>query len=196
MRSPQREWNAHFPKPDRRTSCQAAKAGDIFFFRSLEWILRHELAHVARNHSDLAGTAELSRAEEREADRDATRGIRGNLQVDHKRAPGTKPCEEELELERRALASGIGLTWVALYEETAGPSEMYPPISDRIFRCLNEFGCSRDSVASEVPSDFLKAWLDPITPWPALPIEKATASAALDEACRRLDEYRKALDKK
>ena len=50
---PQRwRWNTYFPKPRPDTAADAAKSGDAFFFRSLEWILRHELGHIALNHHD------------------------------------------------------------------------------------------------------------------------------------------------
>ena len=195
---PQRwRWNNYFPKPDRKTASDAAKSGDVFFFRSLEWILRHELGHIALNHDDSAWSPEQSRAEEGDADRHATRAIKGNLAVDADRAPGAKPSENEGELERRALAAGIGLIWVGLYEETrTQSSDMYPPISVRIFRCLEEFGLAADSAAFEILSDFIKAWLDPLTQWPAFAPDDATAQAAIDEACRRLDEYVQARGKK
>jgi hypothetical protein len=187
-------WNTYFPKPDRNTPSDTAKSGDRFFFRSLEWILRHELAHIALNHQDRAWNPEQSRAEERDADLHAIRALRGDLRADAGRAWGTKPSEDELRLERRAIAAGMGLIWVGLYEQTGKQSsDIYPPISDRIFRCLNEFGLAADSMASEILSDFIKAWVDPQTAWPTLAPNEATARAAMEEACRRLDEYVQAL---
>lgn len=183
-------WNTYFPKPDRKTNVEAAKAGDTFFLRSIEWILRHEIGHIARGHSDSAWSADQSRAEERDADQHATQGIKGKLVADPNRAPGAKPSETELELERRAMPAGIGLIWVAVYEDTrTQTTDMYPPITDRMFRCLNEFGLAPDSAASEILSDFIKAWIDPQQSWPASPADEATAQAAMDEACSRLDEY-------
>jgi hypothetical protein len=184
-------WNTFFPKPDRNTASDAAKSGDRFFFRSLEWLLGHELAHIALRHQDKAWNFEQSRAEERDADLYATRALRGDLIADAGRTWGAKPSESELRLERRAIAAGMGLIWVGLYEETGNQTtEMYPPISDRIFRCLDEFALAKDSMASEILSDFIKAWVDPQAAWPALSPDEATAQAAMDEACRRLDEYR------
>ena len=183
-------WNNYFPKPDRRNTSEDAQNGDAYFFRSFEWILRHELAHIALNHQDTAWSLEQSRAEERDADLHATRAIKGDLVADTGRRPGAKPSSNELELERRALAAGLGLIWVGLYEETRTQSnDMYPPISDRVFRCLGEFGLAKDSAASEILSDFIKAWVDPEATWAALPLDEATAQEAMDEACRRLDDY-------
>lgn len=183
-------WNTYFPKPHRKTNAEEGKAGDTFFFRSIEWILRHEIGHIALGHSDKAWSADESRAEERDADQYATRGTKGELIADPNRAAGAKPSETELELERRAMAAGIGLTWVAVYEDTRRQAtDMYPPISDRMFRSLNEFGLAPDSAASEILSDFIKAWIDPQKSWLVRPVDEATAQAALDEACSRLDEY-------
>ena len=88
------------------------------------------------------------------------------------------------------MAAGIGLIWLAVYEDTrTQTTDMYPPITDRMFRCLNEFGLAPDSTASEVLSDFVKAWIDPQQSWPARPVDEATPQAAMDEVCSRLDEY-------
>lgn len=183
-------WNTFFPKPDRSSDSAAAKAGDTFFFRSIEWILRHELGHIALHHGDSGWVAEQSRAEEREADRYATRGLKGDLAADANRAPGTRPSDQELELERYALAAGIGLVWVGIYEDTrTQTNDRYPPVSDRMFRCLEEFGLAPDSAALEILSDFIKAWIDPQGSWPAKPVEEATAQAAMDETFSRLDEF-------
>lgn len=183
-------WNTYFPKPDREAASEGARTGDIFFFRSIEWILRHEVGHIALGHSDSAWTAEQSRAEERDADLYGTRGAKGDLRADAGRAPGAAPSAAELELERRALSAGIGLIWVAVFENTRTQStDLYPAIADRMFRCLGEFGLAPDSAASEILSDFIKAWLDPERAWPARSVEEATAQAAMDEACSRLDEY-------
>jgi hypothetical protein len=184
------KWNTYFPTPDRKTSSDAAKAGITFFLRSLEWILRHELAHIALHHPDSPLTRDQCRAEERESDLHATRALKGDLAADLSRPPGAKPSENELELERRALAAGIGLVWVGVYERVGTtPSGLYPPVSDRIFRCLEEFGLAQDSAAAEILSDLIKTWIDPTANWPALPPDEATAQAAMDEACSRLDEY-------
>jgi hypothetical protein len=190
-------WNTYLPKPDLNTKSDHARSGDTFFFRSLEWILQHELAHIALNHQDSAWSQEQSRAEERDADIHASRRIKGDHAIDPHRTPGVKPSAGELELERRALAAGIGLIWVGMYEETAARlSDMYPPISERIYRCLEEFGLARDSAAAEILSDFIKAWIDPKAEWHRLSPEQATAQAAMDEACHQLDRYIQDLRKK
>ncbi len=93
-------------------------AGDVFFFRALEWILAHEVGHIVSGHDDRAWTAQQSREEEREADRFATCYVIGGLAADPRRQPGERPSQDEIELERRAIAAGLGLVWVAIYEDT------------------------------------------------------------------------------
>lgn len=125
-----------------------------------------------------------------DADLHATDAIKSGFAVDHDRKPGSKPSSNELELERRALAIGVGLIWVAVYEDTrTKSSEMYPPIAERMFRCLDGLGLADDSAALEILSDFVKAWIDPESEWPAKSRAEATAKASMDEACVRLDEY-------
>jgi hypothetical protein len=185
VRQPWR-WNTFFPKPDPNPTDEDTKRGETFFLRSLEWILRHEIAHIALGHQDSAWSADESRAQERDADRHASEALKGDLSIDPGRPAGAKPSESELSLERRALAAGIGLVWVALYEKTAGsPNEMYPPIADRLYRSFDLFALAPDCGAAEILSDFIKAWVDPEANWP----EAATAQLALDDSCARLDEY-------
>jgi hypothetical protein len=183
-------WNTFFYYPDPNPSSEHAKYGETFFRRSLEWILRHEVGHIALGHEDSAWNLDQSRAEEREADRHASQALRGDLVVDSGRPAGAHPSATELELERRAIAAGMALIWVAVNEDTANqPNAMYPPIADRLYRNLDEFGLAKDSMAAEVLSDLIKGWVDPEANWPTPSAENATAQRALDEACRRLDEY-------
>lgn len=181
-------WNCYFPKP--AINSEKIRTGDSFFFRSLEWIFRHEIGHIVLGHADIALNPEQSRTEERDADLHATDAIKSGFAVDPDREPGKKPSSNELELERRALATGVGLIWVAVYEDTRTQnSEMYPLIAERMFRCLDGLGLADDSAALEILSDFVKAWIDPEGQWPAKSRAEATAKASMDEACVRLDEY-------
>jgi hypothetical protein len=183
-------WNTYFPKPDRTANSHEKRYGEEFFRKSLEWILRHEVAHIALGHQDSPWSADESRSQEQEADLYATRGQKGGHLSDMQRPAGAHPDESELALERNAVALGIGLVWVALYENVGGsPSEMYPPVADRLYRSLVEFGLQKDSIAAEILSDFIKAWVDPQSTWPAPSAAEATAERALDEACSRLDDY-------
>jgi hypothetical protein len=128
--------------------------------------------------------------EERAADSHATEGIRGDLARDTDRPTGQVPSETEIELERRAIAVGLGIIWVAIYEETGGkPSNKYPPVADRLSRCLDQFGRTPDGIAAELLSDFIKSWVDPMGVWSAREPTEATAQSALEDACGQLDEY-------
>ncbi|MFS8054248.1 phage exclusion protein Lit family protein [Rhizobium sp. BR 317] len=80
-------WNTYFPKPD--LGSDRLIAGDIFFFRAIEWILAHEVGHIVSGHDDRAWTAQQSRDEEREADRFATCYVMGELAAD----PGRQPVK-------------------------------------------------------------------------------------------------------
>lgn len=183
-------WNTYYPKPDPDNKSEEAQLGDRFFFQALDWIIRHEIAHIALGHSDQAWNDDQSRMEERDADNHATEGLRKNLVPDPNRMAGSVPSNNELELERRAVAVGLGLIWVAIYEETGGtPSNKYPPVADRLSRSLDQFGRAVDGFATEILSDFIKSWIDPMGVWPAPELAEATAQAAFDEACGRLDEY-------
>ncbi len=182
-------WNSYFPMPNPNASDTNARSGDVFFLRALEWILRHEVAHIALGHQDSPWDQAQSRAEERDADRHATLALTRDLGIDPNRTPGSQPSAVELELERRAFAVGVGLIWVAMYEDTRSrPSNTHPPISDRLYRSLADCGLAEDSLAAEVLSDFIKAWVDPEADG-LQAMRGATARAAMDDACSRLDSY-------
>lgn len=183
-------WNTYFPTPDTSSTSEEAQLGDRFFFQALNWIMRHEIAHITLGHEDAVWSDDQSRIEERAADNQATEGIRRHLTPDPDRPRGQAPSQGEMELERRAIAAGLGLIWVAIYEETGGkPNNKYPPIADRLSRCLDQFGRAPDGIAAEILSDFIKSWIDPQGFWPAREAADATAQAAFDDACSRLDEY-------
>ncbi|MBY3073929.1 hypothetical protein HFO65_30705 [Rhizobium laguerreae] len=181
-------WNTYFPKPD--PGSDRLIAGDVFFFRALEWILAHEVGHIVSGHDDRAWTAQQSRDEEREADRFATCYVIGGLAADPRRQPGERPSQDEIELERRAIAAGLGLVWVAIYEDTrTQDTDMYPAVAARIDDAMTGFGLADDSAALEILSDFIKAWIDPEGQWPVAPPSDATARSAMDEACARLYDH-------
>lgn len=181
-------WNTYFPKPDLQSD--RSVAGDVFFFRAIEWILAHEVGHIASGHDDRAWTAQQSRDEEREADRFATCYVIGGLAADPGRQLGEKPSQDEIELERRAIAAGLGLVWVAIYEDTrTQDTDMYPAVAARIDGAMTGFGLADDSAALEILSDFIKAWIDPEGQWPVAPPSDATARSAMDEACTRLYDH-------
>jgi hypothetical protein len=89
-----------------------------------------------------------------------------------------------------STAAGLGIVWIAIYEEIGGdPGNKYPPVVDRLSRCLDQFGRATDGIAAEFLSDFIKSWIDRQGVWPAREAAEATALAALNDACDRLDEY-------
>ena len=195
-RRPLGSWSDRLPQPS------IPEEGDteeyqvaVIFFGSLGWILRHELAHVALGHQEVQ-TADRMKEDEFEADAQACRWLKGDRQRDQNRTLGVRPGSTELELENRAIRMGIGLLWVALFEEHAGRgSTDHPEIAARFDRCLKIFDLADDSAAAEILSDVLKAWLDPEGTWiasrdPAV----ATARAALDEAIYRLQRHLQATE--
>src|SRR5258705_3663456 len=109
-------WNTFFPKPNPNPVSEDELWSDIFFLRALEWILRHELAHIALGHLNSPWSPDQSRAVVNGADRYASQSLKGNLVRDAGRHSGAKPSPEELELDRRGLAAGVGLLWVGVYE--------------------------------------------------------------------------------
>jgi hypothetical protein len=75
--------------------------------------------------------------------------------------------------------------WVALFESTgSGVGSTHPPSAERIFRCFAELGLNEDSIAAEVLSDLLQAWIDPQGNW--APKGYPSAASALNEALDRL----------
>lgn len=154
------KWNTYFPKPDLQSD--RLLAGDVFFFRAIDWILAHEVGHIASGHDNRAWTAQQSRDEESEADRFATCYVIGGLAAEPGRQPGQRPSQDEIELERWAIAPGLGLIWVAIYENTrTQDTDMYPAVAARIDDAMAGFGLADDSAALEILSDFIKAWIDP-----------------------------------
>jgi hypothetical protein len=99
---------------------------------------------------------------ESEADRFATCYVIGGLAAEPGRQPGQRPSQDEIELERWAIAPGLGLIWVAIYENTrTQDTDMYPAVAARIDDAMVGFGLADDSAALEILSDFIKAWIDP-----------------------------------
>jgi hypothetical protein len=84
---------------------------------ALDWILRHEIAHIALNHAQREITEGITyKACETEADTQATRWLQGTLRTDPDRQLGTPPARSELDLEWRGISIGLGIIWIALFE--------------------------------------------------------------------------------
>jgi hypothetical protein len=171
-------WVDWVPPPDFKSIQREDQFGNRLFLAALGWILRHELAHLSLQHHARIGTKSITRYEaELEADEQASKWVRGALKADHSRAAGQNPSTDELELERRALATSVGLLWVGLFEEAFhSPSPGYPAIAERIFVSFELFDLAEDSFASEIFSYSVKAWIDPQGDW-GVPVDKKDASA-------------------
>ena len=162
-------WPAWAPSinPSPPSSNPDDVLGNEFFRGAIAWILRHELAHIALDHRARQSKLELTNIEcEREADLEATRWLRGPYKADLARALGSPPQSDEMQLEWRAIAVGLGLAWVALFEADRGmASELHPPIAERIFQCFDELKLREDSLAAEALHDMIHAWIAPEASW-------------------------------
>src|SRR3712207_1956747 len=82
-------------------------AGSVFF-GALDWIFRHELAHITRCHAERQHTEGLTDQQcEAEADQEATRWLRGERRADKRRPADIRPSDQELQLEARAVSVGL-----------------------------------------------------------------------------------------
>ncbi|UZO94923.1 phage exclusion protein Lit family protein [Roseomonas mucosa] len=167
-----------------------ADTGNRLFAGSLAWIFRHELAHISLGHAKRETEDGLStQACETEADFEATQRLKGDLRSDPDRIAGAHPENAELQLEQRALANGLGLIWVALFEVGRHQRNTdHPPVAERIFACFEALGLREDSAATEVISDVIQAWIGPEENW-APPGGHPTARDSLDEAVMRLHRH-------
>ena len=121
--------------PDVNSAERDEQLGNRLFFYALDWILRHELAHLELDHHTRIADKSLTNLDaETEADLQASKWLKGEFNADQSRPAGEKPTSDELRLEWRALAAGIGLIWVGLFEDAFRcTSPEHPPIAERIF---------------------------------------------------------------
>jgi hypothetical protein len=183
-------WPATLPDPEPSPPAGTdAALGNALFRRAFEWIMRHELAHVTLKHLDRERQeGKPSSTYEAEADHQATDWSRRDRNPDAARGLGTKPSQDELQLELLATAAGFGLIWVAMIESEIGiTSKEHPPIAERLFSTMNRFNLRDDSFAFEVISDVLKAWLDPEGSWSTEPFP--TSRDALEVSLVKLQDY-------
>lgn len=193
-RMPLGNWSDKLPLPDAApTPSSENESVTKVFLGALGWILRHELAHIVLKHQE-TDTADRMKEDEFAADAQASRWMCGDRKKDEGREAGARPSQTELELEGLALAMGIGLMWVALFEEHhARKSTDHPEIAERFNRCARIFDLAKDSGAAEILSDTFKTWLDPEGAWiTSRDPEVATAEAAMDEALFRLQRHMQA----
>lgn len=174
-------WVTWVPRPDFAATDRADMEGNLLFFRSISWIMRHELAHHALNHHhNRSSIPEDNQKQEYEADRHATVSIKGGYRADLQRKLGSKPESSEVELEKRAIASLLGMIWVAQFELTPhGHSATHPDTSDRIFKIFEVLELRDDSFAAEFISYIIKALVDPEGDWPPCSSEATAYDAAV-----------------
>ena len=178
--------------PDVNSAERDEQLGNRLFFSALDWILRHELAHLELDHHTRIADKSLTNLDaETEADLQASKWLKGEFNADRSRPAGEKPTSDELRLEWRALAAGLGLIWVGLFEDAfRSPSPEHPPIAERIFASFEVFDLAEDSFAAELLAYSIKAWIDPEGNW-GKPSDdrKTTAKDALIEAIVHLHRY-------
>lgn len=175
---PNGSWPQDYPHPCEERTDDDFMTARSYFMSALEWIMRHELAHIQRQHSYL-GSPAIMRREETEADDSASLWLKGSLAADMNRPAGENPGLDEIKLELRATAAGMALLWVALFEKPQKETEaLYPAIADRLERSFRLFELAEDSFAAEVLGDSFKAWLDPEGAWPQETDPKLATSIA------------------
>src|ERR1700730_2869996 len=185
-------WVDWLPFPDATPSQKDDQLSNKIYCNARCWIIRHELSHVELQHHARIDAESMTRYEaEIEADKQASKWIKDEFKADHSRPATQKPSTDELELEWRALAAGVWLLWVGLFEEAFhAPSPGYPAIAERVFCSFGIFDLAEDSFASEIFSYSVKAWIDPQGDWgvPAN-LNEATAKAAFTAAVIRLHRH-------
>jgi hypothetical protein len=115
--------------------------------------------------------------------------FKGSFQPDQERVLGGRPAKDELSLEWRGVSIGVGIVWIALFEAgLAVKNDKYPPVAERLVKCLEVLGLREDSGAAEILSHSIKAWIGPEESW-APPGGHPTAQDALNEAAFRLHRH-------
>jgi hypothetical protein len=185
-------WVHWAPPVEWNTASPDTSFGNRLFLGSIGWIIRHELAHLALDHHYKVNQHEIPElAAEEEADAQATDWLKGHYKVDEIRLPGDKPGKEELVLEMRAVVAGVGLLWIALFEESFRiRDKAHPPPAERFMSCFDRFRLAEDSFAAQVFGDCVKTLVDPQGDWGRPPsAEEATAKASLVRSLIHLHRY-------
>jgi hypothetical protein len=185
-------WVDWAPPIERESLSKDSSFGNLLFLRSMGWIIRHELAHLKLDHHYKIKQKEITElAAEEEADAHATDWLRGSYSIDQARLPGQKPREEELGLEMRAVAAGVGLLWIGLFEESFRTrSKIHPPPAERFIRCFERLDLATDSFAATVMADCVKSLVDPEGNWGHGGSKaEATAAGALQNSLIHFHRY-------
>jgi hypothetical protein len=179
-------WVDWVPGPDALAESGPGAEGNQRFLGALGWIMRHELAHQVLKHHELrSGIPADSKAQELEADDQATTWMKGGHAAEPARQFGIRPSPTEMELERRALAMLVGMIWVAQFE--LGPhskSATHPDAVTRMNAMVERLTLAPDSFAAEILSYLVKVLIDPDGHWPADPERPYAIDAASDAMIR------------
>ncbi|QRM36027.1 phage exclusion protein Lit family protein [Microvirga sp. VF16] len=180
------QWVDWAPLPDTSATSESERAGNELFLRALGWILRHELGHhVLNHHESRRGIPEHNKQQEFEADEFANNLIKADYSAEAGRLLGTKPKPPEIELERRALATFVGLTWVAQFELSPhGESSTHPDTASRIARTFELLALADDSFSAEMLSYVVKVLIDPEGEWPPREDSPTAADGAIEAMIR------------
>ena len=175
-------WVDWAPEPDALAATIPDAEGNQLFLGALGWIMRHELAHhVLKHHARRSVIPADNKAQEFEADDQATRWMKGNHRADPERPSGVRPSPDELELERHALVTFVGMIWVAQFElGPHGESATHPDAAHRLHAVADCLALSPDSFAAEILSYIVKVLIDPESHWPAGTGQASAVDAAID----------------
>jgi hypothetical protein len=181
-------WIDWAPEPTATPATDEDKLGNLLFFGSLAWILRHELAHhVLNHHKNRSSIPEDSIRQEHEADTQATKWLKADFKVDENRAAGAHPSKTEMELERRSLCMLVGITWLIQFECIPhAKSTTHPNAASRLDNIIAILNLAEDSFAYEMMSYAIKVLIGPEEIWPS-DSDKPSAKDAIVDALIRLN---------
>jgi hypothetical protein len=181
-------WVDWAPAPDALAEAGPGAEGNQLFLGALGWIMRHELAHHILKHHELrSGIPADNKAQELEADDQATAWMKGGHAAEAARQFGARPSAYEIELERRALVMLVGMIWVAQFElGPHGESATHPDAVTRMNAMVERLSLAPDSFAAEILSYIVKVRIDPEGDWRA-DSESLDAMEAATDALIRLN---------
>ena len=140
---------------------------------------------MLKHHARRSSIPDDNKAQEFEADDQATRWMKGNYRADPERPFGVRPSPDELELERRALVMFVGMIWLAQFElGPHGESATHPDAAPRLHAVADRLALSPDSFAAEILSYIVKVLIDPEGHWPADTGQAYAVDAAIDALIR------------
>jgi hypothetical protein len=172
------------PTPTAQPLPDNDRNGNAIFLRALDWIIRHELAHLVRKHLDEKGRLREDHfRREWEADETATKWMRGANAPDPSRPTTAPPAGSELSLENVAVGIFAGVVWIGQFECVRhAESYTHPDAASRLMKVLDILGLREDSGSLEIVSYAIKALIDPQGKWPDGSDRPSALDAAQDAA--------------